>query len=397
MVEIAGISAPVVVVDSGVRDASPVYTLNPQADPAIVAAIDAAQAAGDTLGGVIETIVTGCPIGLGSHTQWDRKLDARLAAAVMSIQAIKGVEIGLGFEAARRPGSKVMDPYRYEPDHPHEDRQFGFRRPTNNAGGIEGGTSNGEPIIIRAAKKPISTLAARGPSVNMATKVPPPPRTSGRTSRGARSQRDRRERRRLRDRRNDRRKVRRHQPGRDPGRDGCHARAEPRAPQPLGRQGLRLAKHHGGTPHPASSYSPVQSLIEPAGHLIYPVRSCAVKRHKIRFFGEDGDTREARMFPLTRPLRQGLATAALFAFTIVPTAFVGLYAWRVNRPGHIRDVEIELGRQLGLQVTLEAVRYPRPGEIVYQGIVLRQEEPRGKGLIEIARAGLVRLVRTSAS
>ncbi len=81
-------------------------------------------------------------------------------------------------------------------------------------------------------------------------------------------------------------------------------------------------------------------------------------------------------------------------FTILPTAFVAAYAWRVNRPGHIRDVEIELGRQLGLQVTLEAVRYPRPGELVYQGIVLRQEEPRGKGLIEIARAGLVRLVRS---
>ena len=100
------------------------------------------------------------------------------------------------------------------------------------------------------------------------------------------------------------------------------------------------------------------------------------------------------MFPLTRPFRQGLATAALFVFTVLPTAFVALYAWRVNRPGHIRDVEIELGRQLGLQVTLEAVRYPKPGELVYQGIVLRQEEPRGKRLIEIARAGLVRLVRS---
>ena len=159
---------------STVRDASPVYTLNPEADAAIVAAIDAAQEAGDTLGGIVETIVTGCPIGLGSHAQWDRKLDARLAAAVMSIQAIKGVEIGLGIEAARRPGSKVMDPIRYEPDHPADDRRFGFRRPTNNAGGIEGGTSNGEPIVVRAAKKPISTLAARGPSVNMATKAPQP-------------------------------------------------------------------------------------------------------------------------------------------------------------------------------------------------------------------------------
>ena len=174
VLEIGGIAAPPVEFDSRLRDASPVYTLNPQADPAIVAAIDAAQEAGDTLGGVMETIVSGCPIGLGSHTQWDRKLDARLAAAVMSIQAIKGVEIGLGFEAARRPGSKVMDPYRFEPDHPQEDRRFGFRRPTNNAGGIEGGTSNGEPIIVRAAKKPISTLAARGPSVNMATKTPAP-------------------------------------------------------------------------------------------------------------------------------------------------------------------------------------------------------------------------------
>ena len=86
--------------DLAIRDASPVYTLNPEADPAIVAAIDAARDAGDTLGGVVEAIVTGCPIGLGSHAQWDRKLDARLAAAVMSIQAIKAVEIGLG---SRRP------------------------------------------------------------------------------------------------------------------------------------------------------------------------------------------------------------------------------------------------------------------------------------------------------
>jgi chorismate synthase len=123
---------------------------------------------------VVETIVTGCPIGLGSHAQWDRKLDARLAAAVMSIQAIKAVEIGLGLEAARRPGSKVMDPIEYRAEHPLDDRRFGFRRPTNNAGGIEGGTSNGEPIVVRAAKKPISTLAARGPSINMATKTPEP-------------------------------------------------------------------------------------------------------------------------------------------------------------------------------------------------------------------------------
>ena len=97
------------------------------------------------------------------------------------------------------------------------------------------------------------------------------------------------------------------------------------------------------------------------------------------------------MFPLTRPMRQTLATIVLFGLTVVPTGLVASFAWRINRPGHVRDVEIELGRQLGLQVTLQAVRYPRPGEVVYQGLVLRQEEPRGKGLIEIARADLARL------
>ncbi len=172
--EIGGITAEPIALDPTIRDASQVYTLNPQADAAIIARIDEARAAGDTLGGVVETIVTGCPIGLGSHAQWDRKLDARLACAVMSIQAIKAVEIGLGIEAARRPGSKVMDPVSYDPAHAEDDRRYGFRRPTNNAGGIEGGTSNGEPIVVRAAKKPISTLAARGPSINMVTKAPHP-------------------------------------------------------------------------------------------------------------------------------------------------------------------------------------------------------------------------------
>ena len=172
--ELGGIAAAPQTFDLAIRDASPVYTLAPAADASIVAAIDAAREAGDTLGGVIETIVTGCPIGLGSHAQWDRKLDARLAAAVMSIQAIKAVEIGMGLDAARVPGSKVMDPIAYDPAHSPDDRRHGFRRPTNNAGGIEGGTSNGEPIVVRAAKKPISTLAARGPSINMATKAPQP-------------------------------------------------------------------------------------------------------------------------------------------------------------------------------------------------------------------------------
>ena len=172
--ELGGIEAPPLSQDEAVRDASPVYTLNPGTDAAIVAAIDAAKAAGDTLGGIVEAVVTGCPIGLGSHTQWDRKLDARLALAVMSVQAIKAVEIGLGIEAARRPGSQVMDSIGFDAGHAADDRRFGFRRPSNNAGGIEGGTTNGEPIVVRAAKKPISTLAARGPSINMATKAPQP-------------------------------------------------------------------------------------------------------------------------------------------------------------------------------------------------------------------------------
>jgi hypothetical protein len=99
------------------------------------------------------------------------------------------------------------------------------------------------------------------------------------------------------------------------------------------------------------------------------------------------------MFPLTRPMRQTVATIALVGLTVVPTGVIATIAWRINRPGHVRDVEIELGRQLGLQVTLEGVRYPKPGEVVYQGITLRQEEPRRKGLIEIGRADQARLQR----
>ncbi len=171
---VVGPTYPEVAFEPAARDASPVYTLAPSNDPAMIAAIDEAKSKGDTLGGVVEAVVLGCPIGLGSHAQWDRKLDARLALAVMSIQAIKAVEIGLGVEAARRPGSKVMDPIAYESEHDQGDRRLGFRRPTNNAGGIEGGTSNGEAIIVRASKKPISTLASRGPSVDMATKQPRP-------------------------------------------------------------------------------------------------------------------------------------------------------------------------------------------------------------------------------
>ncbi|MDB5340121.1 MAG: chorismate synthase [Planctomycetaceae bacterium] len=152
-----------------IRDASPMYTLDPEADKAIVARVDQATQDGDTLGGIIEVCVEGLPFGLGTHAQWDRKLDGLLAQAVMSIQAIKGVEIGLGFEAARRPGSRVHDPIQFDPAH-KGDTTLGYVRPTNNAGGLEAGMTNGQPLVIRAAKKPISTLRKPLDSINLKTK-----------------------------------------------------------------------------------------------------------------------------------------------------------------------------------------------------------------------------------
>ena len=154
-----------------IRDASELYSLNPDQDDEIKTLIDQCQKAGNTLGGIVEVRVEGVPFGLGTHTQWDRKLDGRLAGAVMAIQAIKGVEIGMGFEMARRKGSEVHDPIHYDPDRA-DTPTLGFTRPTNNAGGIEAGMSNSQPIVIRAAKKPISTLARPLASVNLQTKQP---------------------------------------------------------------------------------------------------------------------------------------------------------------------------------------------------------------------------------
>lgn len=151
------------------RDASPMYTLDPETDPAIVARVDRATQEGDTLGGIIEVRVDGLPFGLGTHAQWDRKLDGLLAQAVMSIQAIKGVEIGLGFEAARRPGSQVHDPIQFDPEQ-RSATTLGYVRPTNNAGGLEAGMTNGQPLVVRAAKKPISTLRKPLDSINLKTK-----------------------------------------------------------------------------------------------------------------------------------------------------------------------------------------------------------------------------------
>ena len=152
-----------------IRDTSPMYTLDPEADKAIVSRVDQATQEGDTLGGVIEVRVEGLPFGLGTHAQWDRKLDGLLAQAIMSIQAIKGVEIGLGFEAARRPGSRVHDPIQFDPAQ-QGDTTLGYVRPTNNAGGLEAGMTNGQPLVIRAAKKPISTLRKPLDSINLKTK-----------------------------------------------------------------------------------------------------------------------------------------------------------------------------------------------------------------------------------
>lgn len=153
------------------RDSSSVYTLAPQRDGEFEKLIDDAANNGDTLGGVMEVRVEGLPIGLGTHAQWDRKLDGRIAQAVMAVQAIKGVEIGLGFEAARRPGSQVHDAIHYDESQKHLP-SLGYTRPTNNAGGLEGGMTNGQPLVVRAAKKPISTLRKPLDSIRMDTKEP---------------------------------------------------------------------------------------------------------------------------------------------------------------------------------------------------------------------------------
>lgn len=153
------------------RKASKIYSLAPERDHEAVELIEEATRNGDTYGGIIEVRATGLPIGLGTHTEWTKKLDARLAMAVMSIQAIKGVEIGLGFESARRPGSRVHDPIEFDPAK-IASPSHGFVRTSNHAGGIEGGMSNSEPIVLRAAMKPIATLKKPLASVDFKTKEP---------------------------------------------------------------------------------------------------------------------------------------------------------------------------------------------------------------------------------
>ncbi|TDG00625.1 chorismate synthase [Paenibacillus piri] len=148
-----------------VTELSPLRTADADSEAGMMRHIDEAKAAGDSVGGLIEVIAQGVPVGLGSHVQWDRKLDGSIARAVMSIQAFKGCEFGVGFEAAALRGSMVHDEIRHDPQH-------GFTRASNRAGGFEGGMTTGEPIIVRAVMKPIPTLYKPIGSVDIETKQP---------------------------------------------------------------------------------------------------------------------------------------------------------------------------------------------------------------------------------
>ena len=166
--EIGGVCAHTALDDYRKRfalsEASACRTYCADAEQVMIQTIDAAREAGDSLGGVVEVAVLGLPVGLGSHVHWDKRLDGRLAAAMMSIQAFKGVEIGLGFEAARRPGSQVHDEILLQ--------NGSFRRRTNRAGGLEGGMTNGEPLVVRGAMKPIPTLYTPLQTVDLNTRQP---------------------------------------------------------------------------------------------------------------------------------------------------------------------------------------------------------------------------------
>ena len=153
-------------------EASPVRCADAKLEKGMMTAVDEAKAAGDTLGGVSELIATGVPIGLGSHVSWDRRLDGRIAGAIMSINAVKGVEIGAGFALSALKGSQahdIIEPGTTSAVANEVKQSLPWQRPTNRAGGIEGGISNGEDIVVRAAVKPIATLAKPLPSIDVST------------------------------------------------------------------------------------------------------------------------------------------------------------------------------------------------------------------------------------
>lgn len=168
VIEIGGVKAENIQYDSLAElkertEKSPVRCLDEVAEKKMMAAIDQAKEDGDSIGGIVEVIVEGLPAGVGSYTQYDLKLDAKIAAAIVSINAFKGVEFGIGFEAARRPGSQVHDEIIWN-------EQQGYTRKTNNLGGFEGGMTNGMPIVVRGVMKPIPTLYKPLQSVDIDTK-----------------------------------------------------------------------------------------------------------------------------------------------------------------------------------------------------------------------------------
>lgn len=168
VIEIGGVQAKQITYSSieelkSITEESPVRCLDEEAGKQMMRAIDDAKANGDSIGGIVEVVVEGMPIGVGSYVHYDRKLDAKLAAAIMSINAFKGVEIGIGFEAAHRPGSEVHDEILWNEEH-------GYTRRTNNAGGLEGGMTTGMPIVVRGVMKPIPTLYKPLQSVDIDTK-----------------------------------------------------------------------------------------------------------------------------------------------------------------------------------------------------------------------------------
>ncbi|EJR03959.1 chorismate synthase [Bacillus cereus] len=170
VVEIGGVQAENITYNSieelqSTTEVSPVRCLDEKAGKKMMQAIDDAKANGDSIGGIVEVVVEGMPIGVGSYVHYDRKLDAKLAAAIMSINAFKGVEIGIGFEAAHRPGSEVHDEILW-------DEVQGYRRKTNNAGGLEGGMTTGMPVVVRGVMKPIPTLYKPLQSIDIDTKEP---------------------------------------------------------------------------------------------------------------------------------------------------------------------------------------------------------------------------------
>ena len=170
VVHLGGIDAlrPAVLPDdiNAVADESPVRMLDRSVEAALIARIDAVKRDGNTLGGICEVVCTGAVIGLGSHISWDRKLDGRIAQAMMSIPAVKAVEIGMGFDGSRRLGSEVHDEIAPSANSP---RSGNVKRATNRAGGLEGGITNGEPLVVRVGMKPISTLMRPLATVDVAT------------------------------------------------------------------------------------------------------------------------------------------------------------------------------------------------------------------------------------